>query len=96
VAWAKTSRHSRGYGSQWDKLRIAVLRRDMGLCQPCLANNRTALATEVDHITPKAKGGTDDIGNLQAICRPCHTDKSTAETGKRVRPTIGADGWPVT
>lgn len=95
MAWSNTSRHARGYGSTWDKIRIQVLRRDKSLCQPCLRNNRTALANQVDHITPKAKGGTDDMDNLQAICPDCHRDKTATDNGYRVRPTIGADGWPV-
>lgn len=29
-------------------------------------------AFEVDHIKPRAKGGTDDLENLQALCTACH------------------------
>lgn len=100
MAWSRTSRHERGYGSSWDKLRIIVLRRDKGLCQPCLTRNRTELATQVDHVLPKAKGGTDDFDNLQAICGPCHDEKTKAENaeaqGRTYRPkqAIGEDGWP--
>lgn len=97
MAWSRTSSHERGYGWAWQKLRLFVLRRDMGLCQPCLAIDRTELATEVDHIIPKAKGGTDALENLQAICRPCHERKTAHENGRtyRERVTIGDDGWPV-
>lgn len=101
MAWSTTSRHERGYGHLWDKLRIIVLRRDKGLCQPCLKINRTSLATQVDHILAKAKGGTDDTDNLQGICGDCHHEKTRAESaeaqGKTYRPkqTIGSDGWPV-
>jgi hypothetical protein len=42
----------------------------------------------------KAKGGTDDPGNLRASCRPCHERKSIEEKGRRVRRTFAADGWP--
>ena len=95
MAWAKTSRHERGYGNAWDKLRKLVLQRDKHLCQPCLAKRRVTPATQVDHITPKAKGGTDDLDNLQGICGPCHEAKTTIESGGRVRKAIGLDGWPV-
>lgn len=101
MAWAKTSRHARGYGVAWDKLRIIALRRDRGLCVYCLERGRTELATEVDHRTPKAKGGTDDIDNLASTCRPCHEEKTKRENAEaqgrtyRPKPTIGADGWPV-
>jgi hypothetical protein len=30
------NRHERGYGSEWTRLRIRILKRDCGLCQPCL------------------------------------------------------------
>ena len=95
------SRHERGYGSRWVKLRATILARDCHLCQPCLASDKVTPATQVDHITPKAKGGTDDPDNLQAICAPCHDAKSRAEAaeaqGRTVKPrvTFGPDGWPV-
>lgn len=89
------SRHKRGYGAAWDRLRASIMERDSYLCQVCLENRQRATpATHVDHILSKAKGGTDDPANLRAICRPCHDRKSIEEKGHRVRPTIGADGWP--
>lgn len=95
MPWPTTSRHERGYGSAWDKLRKQVLTRDKHLCQPCLAKHRVTPATQVDHKTPKAKGGTDDMGNLQGICAPCHDAKTARENGQTVRQAIGTDGWPV-
>lgn len=70
------------------------MQRDKRLCQVCLAKGKVTVATEVDHIKPKAKGGTDDIRNCQAICSPCHAAKTLADSGARIRPTIGNDGWP--
>lgn len=95
MAWSKQSRHARGYGSAWDKVRALALKRDRGLCIPCLAGGRPTPATQVDHITPKAEGGTDDLTNLQSICAPCHEAKTLADEGKRARVTIGQDGWPI-
>ena len=99
MAWGNTSRHARGYGYQWTKTRARILARDMHLCQACLAKGRPTPATEVDHITPKAKGGTDDDDNLAAICAEHHLEKTIGEAiegrgGKR-RHKIGADGWPI-
>ncbi len=95
-AWRheRESRHARGYGTAWDRKRKAVMYRDFGLCQVCKRAGRSTLAAEVDHIVPKAKGGTDDDDNLQAICKPCHQLKTLADEGKRPLPVIGADGWP--
>lgn len=76
------SRHARGYGTEWSKQRLRILERDNYLCQPCLRLERIALATEVDHITPKADGGTDDDGNLQGICSECHRAKTQAEAAR--------------
>lgn len=62
---------------------------------------RPTPATEVDHIKPKAKGGTEDDDNLQAICHTCHVDKTQAEAaeaqGKTIRPKTkyDAQGHPI-
>jgi 5-methylcytosine-specific restriction protein A len=79
------SRHERGYGTAWDKLRKVILARDAGICQHCLRTTGELHAgTEVDHIVPKFEGGTDDESNLQTICREAHRAK-TAEEAKRSR-----------
>jgi 5-methylcytosine-specific restriction enzyme A len=91
----RKSRHERGYGTAWEKVRDEALKRDKRLCQPCLKNGRVTSANAVDHIEPKAKGGTDDLANLQSICRSCHLDKTMTDAGHRRKLAIGADGWPV-
>lgn len=93
--WSRASRHERGYGTAWDKLRLRILARDLYLCQHCLTNGRPTQATQVDHIIPKAKGGTDDDGNLQALCPECHDQKTASDNGRTQRRRIGPDGWPV-
>jgi 5-methylcytosine-specific restriction protein A len=92
--WHKTSRHARGYGSRWVKLRAIIMQRDQYLCQPCLRTGRPTPATAVDHITAKAAGGTDDPSNLECVCDRCHKAKTQAEATGRKRLTFGADGWP--
>lgn len=83
VGWkadtVRGNRHQRGYGWGWEQLRVRILHRDSGLCQPCLKAKRVTIAQQVDHITPKAHGGTDDEANLQSICDPCHRDKTARE-----------------
>lgn len=73
MGWSRTSHHSCGYGTDWDKLRKFILQRDKHLCQACLPHPTPA--NHVDHIKPKAKGGTDEPSNLQAFCKPCHDAK---------------------
>lgn len=93
------TRHERGYGAAWDRLRKSILRRDRYLCQPCERIGRTTPAREVDHIIPKAKGGTDDPGNCESICPEHHLQKTLREAaegrGARVKRAIGLDGWPI-
>lgn len=72
------------------------MKRDQYLCQPCLREDRVSAATSVDHIKPKAKGGTDDPGNLQSICGSCREQKDAMDRGRPLRPRrdIGHDGCP--
>jgi 5-methylcytosine-specific restriction enzyme A len=72
----------RGYGAEWRKRRERIMQRDCGLCQPCRNAGRVTVATAVDHIVPKAEGGTEEDGNLQAICKPCHDTKTAREAAK--------------
>ncbi|QIE96576.1 HNH endonuclease [Pantoea stewartii] len=76
------SRHARGYGSKWDVIRAHILQRDRHLCQNCLRNGRPTAAKTIDHILPKAHGGTDDDSNLEALCWPCHKSKTAKERFK--------------
>lgn len=73
---------ARGYGADWRKRRDSIMQRDCGLCQPCKAGGRITPATAVDHIVPKAAGGTDVESNLQAICKACHDAKTAREAVK--------------
>lgn len=73
------SRHERGYGSKWDIIRARILKRDKHRCQQCLKNGKPKPASTVDHIKPKAHGGTDDDSNLQTLCWSCHKAKTATE-----------------
>lgn len=79
---ARGTRTERGYGYKWVKLRSQVLKRDCGLCQPCMRAGTVRAAKHVDHIKPKFEGGTDDVENLQAICVECHTEKTLSEAAR--------------
>jgi 5-methylcytosine-specific restriction enzyme A len=93
------SRHERGYGAAWVKTRSRILKRDGYLCQTCKREGRLTPATAVDHVKPKAKGGTDDDDNLASICAAHHAEKSAREAaegrGYRPKRKIGLDGWPM-
>ena len=68
------SSHQRGYGWAWQKLRAKIIDRDP-VCLVC----QMEWSVEVDHIRPKAHGGTDDEDNLQGICHHCHAKKSARD-----------------
>jgi len=76
------SRHQRGYGSKWDIIRVRILKRDRHICQQCLRNGRPRPAETVDHIIPKAHGGTDEDSNLESLCWPCHKRKTATERNR--------------
>lgn len=75
---------ARGYGRAWQRIRERILARDAYLCQECKRGGKlTAVGKSghVDHVTPKARGGTDDDTNLQTLCQPCHSEKTAKEDG---------------
>ena len=53
------------------KLRNFIFSRSKGKCSYC-----DEKASEIDHIIPRSKGGTDSIDNLTATCRACNEKKS--------------------
>ena len=52
---------------EWNKLKKRYLYR----CAICKKKKKLTR----DHITPISKGGTNDIGNIQPLCRPCNSKK---------------------
>ena len=40
-------------------------------CAKCGSKNKL----EIDHIKPVSKGGTDDMNNLQILCKKCNCSK---------------------
>jgi diadenosine tetraphosphate (Ap4A) HIT family hydrolase/5-methylcytosine-specific restriction endonuclease McrA len=55
-------------------LKYEVLKAAKFHCELCgVAADERAL--EVDHITPRNKGGTDELSNLQALCYSCNAMK---------------------
>lgn len=52
----------------------ALYARQRGKCAIC-KGSFAKLGSELDHITPLARGGSNDPANLQYLCRPCNRAK---------------------
>ena len=58
-------------GEEWKNLLIKTGFK----CARCKTSGHDTVLT-VDHIEPISKGGRNDIGNLQPLCRTCNTTKN--------------------
>jgi 5-methylcytosine-specific restriction protein A len=73
------SAHVRGYGSKWEKARVAFLAKHP-LCRTCKEQDVLEPAVVVDHIQPHR----GDVGlfwnqaNWQSLCKRCHDRKTRA------------------
>jgi hypothetical protein len=56
--------------------RITVLKRDRFKCVYCGASAKENAVLHVDHIIPISKGGSNELHNLQTLCRECNNGKS--------------------
>ena len=106
MAWSKVSPADRGYGPEWKRLRLTILKRDGYICRCPDCNGgeiRVRPATHVDHIVSKADWqrrhgsleGVDDPSNLRAINKDCHERKSIVEKGQRIRFGCDVNGFPL-
>jgi 5-methylcytosine-specific restriction protein A len=105
TGWSRVSRHLRGYGTEWNKTRLRILKRDNGICQPCFKQGNLHTGNEVDHIVSRAEGKRlgwaqsriECDANLQTICHEAHLTKTASEQGRVLKPkqTIGIDGYPI-
>ena len=71
---------------QYDAESFAVQLREKqgGVCASC---GDVADSFEVDHILPRILGGSDELDNMQLICKECHSAKTTFEQQSRIEDT---------
>ena len=69
------------------EVRKYVFERDRYQCQSC---SKTKLETQlsIDHIIPLARGGQNDISNLQTLCIPATSRKNTTLTPASVVTSV--------
>lgn len=53
-----------------------VFRNDGYRCRMCGASKEDGIELTIDHIIPLAAGGTNDLDNLQTLCRECNENKA--------------------
>lgn len=64
------SREARGYGPTWRRLAKDVIRRN-----PACIDCGSVEDLTVDHVIPKARGGSDALDNLVTRCRTHNSAK---------------------
>lgn len=71
------------------RLRFEVLRRDDHTCRYCGASAPDVPLT-VDHVIPRALGGSDDATNLATACRDCNSGKAATSPDEHVVADVDA------
>jgi len=66
-------------------VRYEVLKRANKRCELCKVSEGDSLYEErlplhIDHIIPRSKGGSNDIENLQVLCRACNQGKGNRDS----------------
>lgn len=68
--------------------RAQIMQRDNGACRSCGSTTDVC----IDHIVPLCQGGSNEVSNLQVLCRPCNSSKAWlspeqwAEKRSRIKP----------
>ena len=84
VSDKRLSPSARGYGRRWEKI-AKMFKERHPLCADPYGHHRAKWelipSTEVDHIVALAAGGDHSLENLQALCKRCHSRKTSLENG---------------
>jgi hypothetical protein len=81
--------HFGEYSAMTKSLRFDVMKRDKFKCQLCGRTAKDGVRLEVDHKTPRAKGGSNQMSNLWTLCFDCNRGKQT----KIISPQDTSDSW---
>lgn len=72
------------------RIRFEVFKRDRFTCQYC-GRTPPAVLLEVDHIIPRAAGGSDDESNLTTSCWECNSGKSDRLLEEGTAPVVSRE-----
>lgn len=61
--------------------KASIVRAQEYLCAECCCDLQ-GVQVEFDHVLPLALGGTNDLSNFQALCRPCHREKTNGDVAR--------------
>lgn len=73
--WRRIARKRASPGSFTKSEFMAMCRNVDWRCLACL---KKFAVLEADHVVPLAKGGSNDIGNIQPLCRSCNAGKGAS------------------
>lgn len=79
------------YGTQRWRRRARKQLASEPLCRSCSASGRVVPATDADHVMPPATKAEFFAGELQSLCRSCHSKKTSTED-REVVGSFGARG----
>jgi HNH endonuclease len=71
------------------RIRFEILRRDNSTCTYCGAKSPDVKLV-VDHVVPKALGGTDEVTNLTTACEPCNNGKASVAPDSPIAADVKA------
>lgn len=95
--WQHSGPDRRIRGAAGQAARRRRMARTNGLCEMCMADGHTTLATVVDHVVPLARGGDDVDANTRNLCDRHHEQVTATQFGRvdRSRRGVDRDGRPL-
>jgi len=70
--YSRDPNHAKNYDHAWEKIRSRYLEAHP-ICEICHQNGKLTPAVLVHHKVKITDGGTNDYGNLMALCQECHS-----------------------
>ncbi len=68
-----------------ENVQLRIVQRYQGCCAGCQRKLMMGEPWQLDHLNPLEDGGVNAEGNLQPLCKPCHTSKTSTEATERAK-----------